>query len=269
MEIVPDAENVIYHFSHVHPLQLNSALCPSARNGRARIHCCGTDVDAAESGPIYGCHRCNFFIHEACSELRPYIRHPSHSSHTLTLVPISPYLDYGTAECDACAKTIDGGFFYHCTHCDYDLHAGCAFLPRSLRHASHSHHLSLDFSSAYGKSAYECDICRRRIVRKTWFYHCKACDYEAHVDCAVFRPDGAVLVPGEDGIADRGVEISDFFHHDHQQSEGDQDEDDFHSDLAVARKLLHKRMLEDSFLQKQKMQEMFNRLALEQHDLNR
>ncbi|KAF3791240.1 hypothetical protein EJ110_NYTH07726 [Nymphaea thermarum] len=256
MEIVPEEESVIYHFSHVHALQLNPALKPvSSQNGRSKTHCCGSVLDAAEPDPIYGCSRCNFFIHKACAELLPYIRHPSHPSHTLTLVPTSPYLDYGTAACDACAKTINGGFFYHCTHCDYDLHAHCAFLPRSLGHGSHRHRFFLDFSSAYGTSAFDCDICGERIVRKTWFYHCSkaACDYEAHVDCAVARPDGAVI-PGEDRAADRGAEIPDFVHHRHhgEQSEGE-DEDELQNHLAVARTLLLMRMLEGSSLQQQKM----------------
>ncbi|KAF3791245.1 hypothetical protein EJ110_NYTH07733 [Nymphaea thermarum] len=142
----PQGQDVIYHWSHVHALQLMDSFVPSQR-AHFEAHCCGptTDPDPV----LYGCIPCNFFIHKSCTKLPPFIRHPSHQRHSLTLVPASPYLR-GFAFCDACRKPLIGSFFYHCTHCSYDLHAGCAFMSPTITHAaSHPHALSLNFSSHF------------------------------------------------------------------------------------------------------------------------
>ncbi|CAN6464070.1 unnamed protein product [Victoria cruziana] len=172
----------ICHSSHLHALQLFSSS-----HGYHKTSCCdepkATSLINAKgrSNPIYGCSPCNIYIHKACAELVPFMRHPSHPSHTLTLVPTSPYFD-GNSTCDACWKPVNG-FSYHCTHCSFDLHTHCAFLPPAINQpTSHPHLLSLGFSSGLS-STYECDLCRKKIAAAAWFYHCQPCDFQAHVDC--------------------------------------------------------------------------------------
>ncbi|KAF3791244.1 hypothetical protein EJ110_NYTH07732 [Nymphaea thermarum] len=184
MEGYPHGEmSCIYHSSHLHALQLISSS-----HGHPKSRCCDEPTVTSlinakgRSNPVYGCRPCNFYIHKACAELVPYIRHPSHRQHTLTLVPTSPYLlNGGGTTCDACWKPA-GGFAYHCTHCSFDLHTHCAFLPPTIEQpTSHPHLLSLSFSS--GISSYDCDLCRRKIAATAWFYYCQPCDFQAHTDC--------------------------------------------------------------------------------------
>ncbi|KAF3791241.1 hypothetical protein EJ110_NYTH07728 [Nymphaea thermarum] len=118
----PEEMGWIHHSSHLHALQ----LIPSDHT-HPQTRCCVLMASTGRPDPVYGCRPCNFYIHKACAGLPAYLRHPSHPSHTLTLVPTPPYLQ-GTVQCDACWKQING-FSYHCTNCSFDLHAHCAFLP--------------------------------------------------------------------------------------------------------------------------------------------
>ncbi|KAF3783667.1 hypothetical protein EJ110_NYTH31961 [Nymphaea thermarum] len=155
--------NWIYHSSHLHALQLISSS-----DGHPKSRCCDEPTVTSlinmkgRSNPVYICRPCNFYIHKACAELVPFIRHPCHP-------------------CDACWKPASG-FSYHCTHCSFDLHTHFAFLPPTIKQpTSHPHLLFLSFSS--GISSYGCDLCRRKIAATAWFYYCQSGNFQAHTDC--------------------------------------------------------------------------------------
>ncbi|KAF3791242.1 hypothetical protein EJ110_NYTH07729 [Nymphaea thermarum] len=195
--IHPEEEmDSIYHFSHLHVLKLIPA-----DHGIPSTRCCDPTATTMmnrkkKTNPVYGCRPCNFYIHKNCGELLPYIRHPSHASHTLTLVHASPYLQ-GTSECDACCKPIDSstGFSYHCTQCSFDLHTHCAFLPPTINNPSsgHLHLLSLQYPDVFSFATYKCDLCWKMIAAKAWLYYCLPCDFQAHTACVLARLGGSPL----------------------------------------------------------------------------
>ncbi|EOA29026.1 hypothetical protein CARUB_v10025280mg [Capsella rubella] len=165
--------NFINHFSHPHRLQLAPATSSPP---------CSACKLAGGNGRVYSCRPCNFFLHESCSKMKQVITHPSHPSHTLTLL-VAPVYDGGYFNCDGCG--VHGtGFSYQCSLCDFDIHALCAYKPLSIIHQSHPQHsLKLTFHSPYGANkGFSCDICLK-IGKNQWLYRCIPCEFDAHVAC--------------------------------------------------------------------------------------
>lgn len=114
--------------------------------------------------------------------MKQVISHPSHPSHTLTLL-VAPVYDGGYFNCDGCG--VNGtGFSYQCSLCDFDVHALCAYKPLSIVHKSHPQHsLKLAFHSPYGADkGFSCDICLK-IGKNQWLYRCIPCEFDAHIGC--------------------------------------------------------------------------------------
>ncbi|KAL1204149.1 Protein VACUOLELESS GAMETOPHYTES [Cardamine amara subsp. amara] len=171
----PTSQNTsfINHFSHPHRLQLT----PSSSSPP-----CSACKLAGGNGRSYSCRPCNFSLHESCSKMKQVIKHPSHPSHNLNLL-VAPVYDGGCFNCDACG--VNGtGFSYQCSHCDFDIHALCAYKPLSIIHKSHPQHdLKLAFYSPYGANkGFSCDICLQ-IGKNQWLYRCILCEFDAHVGC--------------------------------------------------------------------------------------
>ncbi|ESQ51205.1 hypothetical protein EUTSA_v10016319mg [Eutrema salsugineum] len=163
----------INHFSHPHRLQLTPATSSPP---------CSACKLAGGNGRVYSCRPCNFSLHESCSKMSQVITHPSHPSHTLTLL-VAPVYDGGYFNCDGCG-VIGTGFGYQCSRCDFDIHALCAYKPLSIIHKSHpQHNLKLTFHSPYGANkGFSCDICLK-IGKNQWLYRCTPCEFDAHVGC--------------------------------------------------------------------------------------
>ncbi|WZZ04711.1 uncharacterized protein LOC106358426 [Brassica napus] len=171
----PTAQNnsFINHFSHPHPLQL---IPPTSSPP------CSACKLTGGNGRVYSCRPCNFSLHESCSKMKQVITHPSHPSHTLTLL-VTPVYDGGYFNCDGCG--VNGtGFSYQCSLCDFDIHALCAYKPLSIVHNSHPQHtLKLAFHSPYGANkGFSCDICLK-IGKNQWLYRCVPCEFDSHVGC--------------------------------------------------------------------------------------
>ncbi|KAJ0238942.1 Cysteine/Histidine-rich C1 domain family protein [Hirschfeldia incana] len=171
----PTAQNnsFINHFSHPHPLQL---IPPTSSPP------CSACKLAGGNGRVYSCRPCNFSLHESCSKMKQVITHPSHPSHTLTLL-VAPVYEGGYFNCDGCGAN-GTGFSYQCSLCDFDIHALCAYKPLSIVHQSHPQHsLKLAFHSPYGANkGFSCDICLK-IGKNQWLYRCIPCEFDAHIGC--------------------------------------------------------------------------------------
>ncbi|XAR70493.1 hypothetical protein NMG60_11027360 [Bertholletia excelsa] len=110
----------IQHFSHDHPLALQEteSLPPA--------YCSGCELPI--SAPFYGCAKCYFFLHKACTELPTELNqlHIFHPVHLLTLLPQPPD-NLTSFKCYVCGKT-RRGFTYHCSPCQFDLCINCILL---------------------------------------------------------------------------------------------------------------------------------------------
>ncbi|KAK6162869.1 hypothetical protein DH2020_002710 [Rehmannia glutinosa] len=107
----------------------------------------------------------------------------NHFSHRHPL-ELSQLHQEDKAVCSGCEHDILGPA-YICTkpNCNFLLHDLCFDLPRRLRHRSHSNHpLLLRFSPPYSDGEYTCDACGESGHGFT--YHCDACKFDLHVECA-------------------------------------------------------------------------------------
>ncbi|KAG8391324.1 hypothetical protein BUALT_Bualt01G0176000 [Buddleja alternifolia] len=106
-----------------------------------------------------------------------------HFSHRHPL-ELSEIHEEDEAVCSGCELDILGSA-YICTkpNCNFLLHDLCFDLPRHIRHPSHpKHSLKLLFSPPYSDSEFTCDACAKSGHGFT--YHCAACKFDLHVECA-------------------------------------------------------------------------------------
>ncbi|XWS59199.1 hypothetical protein CRYUN_Cryun08bG0101200 [Craigia yunnanensis] len=127
------------HFGHKHPL-----IFIEKHNNEVRNPCSACKEPLL--GSIYGCFDCGFYLHEACVKLPREINDPFHRKHPLKLLAKSSYRS-GIYICDFCNRHC-GGFVYHCSSCQFDLHVKCALHPifsggniPEIKHFSHEHPL--------------------------------------------------------------------------------------------------------------------------------
>ncbi|KAL7194244.1 hypothetical protein ACSBR1_034622 [Camellia fascicularis] len=125
----------------------------------------------------YQCGECyNFNIDVKCASFPLTIQHDAHE-HVLALDK-----DPGGARCNACQKEF-GGYALRCSsrHCNFNLHIGCASLPRTVKHRYDKHALVLTYCPL--DKEYCCKICEKEMNPKRWFYCCADCEVGLHPDC--------------------------------------------------------------------------------------
>jgi hypothetical protein len=161
---------VLHHFSHEeHPLIFVEEL---QNDGANEFVCSGCEESIW--GPAYKCSQyCNFFIHKSCAELPREIQHPLHPNHTLVLeVPSRPKL------CEACYRSCERCFFYHCNTCDFDgLHIECASGWRTKPEDCHQH----EFVTVFQQIQFTCELCGED--RNSFAQVCRICQLLAHTPC--------------------------------------------------------------------------------------
>jgi len=162
---------VLHHFSHEeHPLIFVEEL---QNDGSNEFVCSGCDESVW--GPAYKCSQhCNFSLHKSCAELPREIQHPLHPNHTLVLQvpPSRPKL------CEACYRSCERCFFYHCNTCDFDgLHIECASGWRTKPEDCHQH----EFISIFQQIQFTCELCGED--RNSFAQVCRICQLLAHTPC--------------------------------------------------------------------------------------
>ncbi|XAR68606.1 hypothetical protein NMG60_11003792 [Bertholletia excelsa] len=183
----PDPDQLIKHFSHPHPLKLLNLQLQSTQPPPSCSCCKGHAI-----GRIYHCAACNYYLHQPCSKFPREHTHAVDPKHRLTLLSSPPY-PQGRFECNACGAH-GSGFCYHCSECQLDLHAICAFMPDSVKHGAHEHPLTLFLSPPYETRSFTCDICRGP-GSDHWLYRCASCQFDAHMKCAKSRSDKTPPTP--------------------------------------------------------------------------
>ncbi|KAK1327125.1 hypothetical protein QJS10_CPA01g00214 [Acorus calamus] len=170
---------VLNHFSHSHPMQLINPPPP----GATQILCNACKFPC-EGDPAYRCSPCDYTLDKPCASYARVIRHPAHPDHPLTL-SIEPTA-YSSFLCDGCHRQGLGSSYY-CSLCNYVLHPNCASLPRTSRHPSHPHALTLTFVSPYDVMPFTCDVCLQIGIGGSvmWLYRCAPCGFDVHLGCAV------------------------------------------------------------------------------------
>lgn len=141
---------------------------------------------------FYGCIACKYYLHDRCLNLPRWIKHPSHPSHSLTLLP-APTYPSGSFSCNACGSAANS-FSKSCAECEFDLHLHCSSLPSTVLLDAHPHELKLTFESPYDdeKVSFVCDVCGSVADRHQWVYYCAECDFGTHLECAT----AAIEQPG-------------------------------------------------------------------------
>ncbi|CAL5420939.1 unnamed protein product [Camellia sinensis] len=125
----------------------------------------------------YQCGECdNFNIDVKCASFPLTIRHDAHE-HVLAFDK-----DPGRARCNAHQKEF-GGYALRCSgrHCNFNLHIGCASLPRTVKQRYDKHALVLTYRPL--AKEYCCKICEKEMNLKHWFYCCADCEVGLHPDC--------------------------------------------------------------------------------------
>ncbi|KAL3737937.1 hypothetical protein ACJRO7_019459 [Eucalyptus globulus] len=178
----PGGQTEIKHFGHRHPL----TLC--MRNDEDEILKCRA-CDESCLGPVYGCERCEYFLHESCAKLPLEREHLYHEQHPLKLrVAMYRY-------CDLCGKRIEG-YMYSCEQCNFDLDVSCAQMPPTRpgrivtrtrnkvedikgRHFCHEHGLTGSEKSEEDRVL--CSGCEKHCSGLT--YACDECKFYLHEAC--------------------------------------------------------------------------------------
>ncbi|KAK9007907.1 hypothetical protein V6N11_074821 [Hibiscus sabdariffa] len=174
----------VNHFSHNHPLRPIDQI-----REQDELVCSGCGLQVVGSTFICTKSDCNFLLHKSCFELNSLLQHQSHPRHLLQLLPVPPRDDHGARlfVCDAC-DDYGTGFDYHCSVCEFDLHVGCARLPKTIKHVDHRHLLTLYYSfSCINRDivSFVCDVCGQHVENKLWVYYCDECDFGIHLRCTI------------------------------------------------------------------------------------
>lgn len=164
---------MLKHFSHEHPLEY-----VESRSDEKGV-CSACKLAIMPRNFFYHCKICRFSLHKVCSSMPKKVVHPSDPNHCLDLSTSS--LAEKSKECEACGRYIDG-FYYSCIKCSLYCHMLCVAMPLSVKIASsHPHVLKLEVEPLYD---FKCDVCEKPSYNG-WHYHCRMCEFDAHVSCAV------------------------------------------------------------------------------------
>lgn len=165
---------LLKHFSHEHPLEY-----VESRFDRNCVACSACKLAIRPNSFFYQCKICKFSLHKVCYSMPKKLMHPADPNHCLSLLTSS--LEEKPDECEACGRDI-AGFHYSCTRCSLYYHMLCVAMPLSVKiPSSHPHILKLELKPLYD---FKCDICDRPSYHG-WHYHCRLCEFDAHVSCAV------------------------------------------------------------------------------------
>lgn len=169
---IEDTVNVYFHH---HPLHL---LVRNYYNDDPDAICRLCEESLQRSEWIYRCDQCDFDAHALCTKYPKrrinYRVHP----HVLTMIQCHPRK---TILCTCCNGEIRGhSWRYKCIQksCAFDLHPLCTTLswdPFCI--FDKSHRLSL----INQERNFQCGRCGERGF--SWFYHCKQCNVDIHLDC--------------------------------------------------------------------------------------
>ncbi|KAI3780234.1 hypothetical protein L2E82_10205 [Cichorium intybus] len=162
----------LLHPSHPHRLQLSATIPPSAT-------CAACNNRISETGRIYTCTPCSFFLHASCSKFPELI---TRNSHPLSLLPTN-----GVFRCNACNQNV-AQFGYRCqTSCDFNFHVLCAF-PSRVTHPFHPEPLTRTFSYACCENwGFSCAVCGHTSGPDQWLYRCVLCNFNVHLHCATYN----------------------------------------------------------------------------------
>ncbi|XVE83536.1 hypothetical protein DITRI_Ditri16bG0095200 [Diplodiscus trichospermus] len=173
----------VNHFSHPHPLRPIDEI-----QAEEELICSGCGLQVI--GSCFMCTKsdCGFLLHKSCFQLKLVLQHKSHPDHSLKLLSTPPHNYHASIFiCNAC-NDYGTGFDYHCSICKFDLHVGCAQLPKTINHKDHNHLLTLYYSFSCIKEnieAFLCDHCGQYVQNGLWVYHCEICDYGIHSRCTI------------------------------------------------------------------------------------
>ncbi|XP_047961528.1 uncharacterized protein LOC125206298 [Salvia hispanica] len=165
---------MLKHFSHEHPLK----YIESSADGGCVCSACKLAIMPRNF--FYQCKLCGFSLHKVCYSMPKKVMHPADPNHWLKLSTPSTVLEKPD-ECEACGRHI-AGYYYSCTECPLSYHMLCVAMPLSVKiMSSHPHVLKLEFRPVYD---FKCDVCDMPRFNG-WHYHCRMCEFDAHVSCAV------------------------------------------------------------------------------------
>jgi len=159
------------------PLIHKHVMMPS--HDQRKGDCCGRSEFT--SGGYY-CEICDFFVHRKCvDESSEYIKHTSHSVHTLKLQCKPHHI------CNLCGKSIKD-LFYRCEICDFDVDLYCAkYPPPEVIDISETHHHKLTLFKK--RTLVDCGASKCGEVMYGFPYKCHECNLAFHVDCVWNSPD--------------------------------------------------------------------------------
>ncbi|KAH6771407.1 hypothetical protein C2S52_016210 [Perilla frutescens var. hirtella] len=115
----------------------------------------------------------------------------THDAHAKAHILYSSFVTKTRTDesCHCCGAFLTG-VVYKCGTCsNFNIHATCARLPKTVRHTFDEHPLKLTTTSSHRRSESSnlqlliCEICERGMDHKQWHYRCDECDQSFHVDC--------------------------------------------------------------------------------------
>ncbi|GKV39106.1 hypothetical protein SLEP1_g46920 [Rubroshorea leprosula] len=164
----------IRHFTHRHPLQLVDL-------NKEQYEVCCSICEKLCSDVVYGCRKCNFFLHHSCMDIPRVInQHQFHPKHSLVLLTTTSY------KCKGCDRHCSG-LAYMCGTCKFRLDVKCALLPTAdcevaewIQRFSHQHSLQL-IDPNKEEDEVHCSICRK--LCSDFIYGCKKYNFFLHHSC--------------------------------------------------------------------------------------
>ncbi|KAF7804147.1 putative L-type lectin-domain containing receptor kinase S.5 [Senna tora] len=158
-----------HHPFHPHPL----TLFPKAPPYDGIFRCDG--CRCLGNGFVYRCEECEFELDVCCALLQDKTEHQSHK-HPLVLQNSSV-----ARICKCC--NLGSKHVLVCDVCDeFAIDSRCATLPSTAWHIYDKHPLRLTYGSV---GEQDCEICKKKMSGKTWWYKCEECELSAHTYCVV------------------------------------------------------------------------------------
>ncbi|CAN7051572.1 hypothetical protein BRARA_G01485 [Brassica rapa] len=171
-KVVGDDNMMINHFSHEeHNLRLTSENVISDET----TLCAACVYPLNDSGPIYSCVECDYFLHEKCANLPMKIQHVSYSGQFVLHASGGEGPEGDLFDCLVCDKT-STGFRY--TYDVFNLDVHCSSVSEPFVYDGHLHPLYYEPEA----SITTCDTCQNTV-----FYHvlkCDVCEFSVDFSCA-------------------------------------------------------------------------------------
>ncbi|CAH2058878.1 unnamed protein product [Thlaspi arvense] len=172
-------EQVVQHFTHVHPVTKVEGFGGFICNG------CKT----YGFGKTYRCIPCNYDLHEYCATCPPTLLSFLHPEHELRLVFKGPaQTPQDRRGCNICHELAEG-LYYQCEPCGFEVHPLCSQLPQHVTHVPHPDHpLELSHMGASNM----CMVCHGAI--RSWRYKCGPCRFDVHMACVNSSASAAATI---------------------------------------------------------------------------